>query len=81
MCIIIYYCIIQGLRDLPDVLVVDLADLRCTIVATISLILVVYLVVAVVVVVVVAVVVVHPVSVRRFPSFRTQPLENLSHYL
>ena len=23
----------------------------------------------------------HPVSVRRFPSFRTQPLENLSHYL
>ena len=24
---------------------------------------------------------VHPVSVRRFPSFRTQPLENLSHYL
>ena len=22
-----------------------------------------------------------PVSVRRFPSFRTQPLENLSHYL
>ena len=25
--------------------------------------------------------VLHPVSVRRFPSFRTQPLENLSHYL
>ena len=25
--------------------------------------------------------VIHPVSVRRFPSFRTQPLENLSHYL
>ena len=24
---------------------------------------------------------VHPVSVRRFPSCRTQPLENLSHYL
>ena len=24
---------------------------------------------------------VHPVSVTRFPSFRTQPLENLSHYL
>ena len=24
---------------------------------------------------------VHPVSVRRFPSFRAQPLENLSHYL
>ena len=24
--------------------------------------------------------VVHPVSVRRFPSFRTQPLENLSRY-
>ena len=24
---------------------------------------------------------VHPVSVRRFPSFRTQPLESLSHYL
>ena len=24
---------------------------------------------------------IHPVSVRRFPSFRTQPLENLSHYL
>ena len=24
---------------------------------------------------------VHPVSVRRFSSFRTQPLENLSHYL
>ena len=23
----------------------------------------------------------HPVSVRRFPSFRTQPLKNLSHYL
>ena len=23
----------------------------------------------------------HPVSVRRFPSFRTQPLENLSRYL
>ena len=23
----------------------------------------------------------HPVSVRGFPSFRTQPLENLSHYL
>ena len=23
----------------------------------------------------------HPVSVRRFPSFRTQPLENLSHHL
>ena len=23
----------------------------------------------------------HPVSVRRFPSFRTQPLENPSHYL
>ena len=23
---------------------------------------------------------VHPVSVRRFPSFRTQPLENLSRY-
>ena len=22
----------------------------------------------------------HPVSVRRFPSFRTQPLENLSRY-
>ena len=26
-------------------------------------------------------VIMHPVSVRRFPSFRTQPLENLSHYL
>ena len=26
-------------------------------------------------------IVLHPVSVRRFPSFRTQPLENLSHYL
>ena len=25
--------------------------------------------------------IIHPVSVRRFPSFRTQPLENLSHYL
>ena len=25
-------------------------------------------------------VVLHPVSVRRFPSFRTQPLENLSRY-
>ena len=25
--------------------------------------------------------VLHPVSVRRFPSFRTQPLENLSRYL
>ena len=24
---------------------------------------------------------IHPVSVTRFPSFRTQPLENLSHYL
>ena len=24
---------------------------------------------------------IHPVSVRRFPSFRTQPLESLSHYL
>ena len=24
---------------------------------------------------------VHPVSVTRFPSFRTQTLENLSHYL
>ena len=24
---------------------------------------------------------IHPVSVRRFPSFRTQPLENPSHYL
>ena len=23
----------------------------------------------------------HPVSVTRFPSFRTQTLENLSHYL
>ena len=23
----------------------------------------------------------HPLSVRRFPSFRTQPLESLSHYL
>ena len=23
----------------------------------------------------------HPVSVRRFQSFRTEPLENLSHYL
>ena len=23
----------------------------------------------------------HPVSITRFPSFRTQPLENLSHYL
>ena len=23
----------------------------------------------------------HPVSVRRFPSFRTQPLENFSRYL
>ena len=26
-------------------------------------------------------VLIHPVSIRRFPSFRTQPLENLSHYL
>ena len=25
--------------------------------------------------------VLHPVSVTRFPSFRTQTLENLSHYL
>ena len=24
--------------------------------------------------------IIHPVSVRRFPSFRTQPLENLSRY-
>ena len=24
---------------------------------------------------------IHPVSVRRFPSFRTQPLESLSHYI
>ena len=24
---------------------------------------------------------IHPVSITRFPSFRTQPLENLSHYL
>ena len=24
--------------------------------------------------------VIHPVSLRRFPSFRTQPLENLSRY-
>ena len=23
----------------------------------------------------------HPVSITRFPSFRTQTLENLSHYL
>ena len=23
----------------------------------------------------------HPVSVRRFPSFLTQPMESLSHYL
>ena len=26
-------------------------------------------------------VMIHPVSVARFPSFQTQPLENLSHYL
>ena len=24
---------------------------------------------------------IHPVSITRFPSFRTQTLENLSHYL
>ena len=52
------------------------------------IIVVIVVVIVIVIVIVIAIVIIlintnriHPVSVRRFPSFRTRPLENLSHYL
>ena len=46
-----------------------------------SLALFVVVVVVVVVFVTCYIIALHPVSITRFPSFRTQPLESLSHYL
>ena len=45
------------------------------------IVMVIVMVIVILMVIVIEIVIVHPVSVRRFPSFRTQPLENLSHYL
>ena len=56
------------------------------IVTLIVIIIIIIVIVAIVVIAVIAAIVAmliiaHPVSLRRFPSFRTQPPENLSHYL
>ena len=47
----------------------------------IILIIVIVIIIIIVIIVIIVSIIIHPLSVRRFPSFRTQPLENLSHYL
>ena len=47
----------------------------------ILLIIIVVMIMTIIMISTILVMAIHPVSVRRFPSFRTRLLENLSHYL